>query len=467
MAIAVPISFSVGSRLVIITIDYSILYICLTRPSSTVTNQPSIMYTDRINPDLPEGRLLVSSRGIELKDPTLPISPIPLEEKAERLVEYLEQQNFEPKTVMRMRRTYVWIKAQGGNHSIKLSNQLLKEHPKEMISLTRWVLFDYYDMLPSRKRINRSPYSELSTYYREIIDNGMRAGQKTGIRDLTISVEASMTTSFFSHLMKIKIDHLSHLTEMHVRDYTRAGHCGPMILYRISVFLRRYSQTYNDTVVVSILHFFPKEKLVRKVYQAITPEERRTLETFILSQECPLSKRDRAIVMLLFYLGMRSNDVRKLRLKDIDWTNSNIKFVQGKTIGEMTLPLRPVVGNALYDYIANERPKCNEDLLFLSYKTYAGKYRPCQINKITNNAYKAADIRSGKVRKGTHLLRHSLADEMINQGNDITMVTKTLGHLNSSTTLGYMSSNIEQLRSCALSIEPYPIHSKYISYEYE
>ena len=432
-----------------------------------VNNQSDIMYTDRINPDLPEGRLLVSSRGIELKDPTLPISSVPLKDKAEELLKYLELQSFEPKTIMRMRKTYVWIKNQGENCSLKEYNQILRKHPKEMIPLTRWLLFDYYDMLPSRKRANPSPYSELSTYYREIIDNGMRAGQKTCIRDLTISVEASMTTSFFSHLMGIHVNDLSQLTEMHVRDYARSGHCAPMTLYRISVFLRRYAQIYNDAVVVSKLHFFPKEKLVRRVYQAITPEERRALETFILSQECSLSKRDRAIIMLLFYLGMRSNDVRKLRLKDIDWANSNIKFVQGKTIGEMILPLRPVVGNALYDYIANERPQCNEELLFLSYKTYAGKYRPCQINKITNNAYKAAGIRNGKVRKGTHLLRHSLADEMINQGNDITMVTKTLGHLNPSTTLGYMSSNIEQLRSCALSIDPYPVNSKYVSYECE
>ena len=423
------------------------------------------MYTDRINPDFPEGRLLVSSRGFELKDPSLPISTIPLDEKADKLLEYLDLHHFEPQTIQRMRKTYSCIRSAATKRSIRLYNELLQKHPAEKTSLIRWLLFDYYDMLPSNKRINPSAYYELSPYYRNLIDDGMRAGQKTGIRDLTISVEASMTTNFFSHLMSIKVHELTQLTEQQVRDYTRSGKCGPMILYRISVFLRRYAHIYDDSSVKSVLHFFPKEKLVRRVYQAITPDERKTLETFLLSETCPLSKRDKAIVMLMFYLGMRSNDVTKLRLSDIDWESSQIRFVQGKTVGEMVLPLRPVVGNALYDYINNERPKCSTELLFVSYKTYSGDYRPCRATSITNKVYESAGIRTGNVRKGTHLLRHSLADEMINQGNDITMVTKMLGHLSPSTTLGYLSSNIEQLRACALSIEPYPVTSKHYCHE--
>lgn len=49
---------------------------------------------------------------------------------------------------------------------------------------------------------------------------------------------------------------------------------------------------------------------------------------------------------------------------------------------------------------------------------------------------------------------------MMNSGSDITIVAKMLGHLHPNTTLGYLSSNIEQLRSCALSIEKYPVKHK-------
>ena len=54
---------------------------------------------------------------------------------------------------------------------------------------------------------------------------------------------------------------------------------------------------------------------------------------------------------------------------------------------------------------------------------------------------------------------------MVNRGNDVTVVSKMLGHLSPSTTLGYLSSNVEQLRSCALSIEQYPVHSVYYNHE--
>jgi len=423
------------------------------------------MYIDRINPDLPEGRLLVSKRGFELKDPTSPTSSVPLEQKADKLLQHIEKQGFERKTILNMRRTYSHISTSGGPRSIEKYNVLLREWPADKTFLARWLLYDYYDMLPSNKRIHASNYAELSPYYRNLVDNAMRAGQKAGIRDLTISVEASVTTNFLHYLQRLNVNDFSRLTEKQVRDYTRCGTCGPMILYRVSVFLRRYASVFDDPSVASVLHFFPKEKLVRKVYQALTSEERKTLEQFLLSQDCPLCKRDRAIVILMLYLGLRSNDVGNLRLEDIDWERNQIKFLQGKTLGEMTLPLRPVVGNALYDYIVNERPKCDDSRLFISHRPHTGAYGQCSINGITNRAYDLAGIRKGKVRKGTHLLRHSLADEMVNQGNDITMVTKTLGHLNPNTTLGYLSSNIEQLRSCALSIKPFPVTSKCYRHE--
>ena len=86
------------------------------------------MYIDRINPDLPEGRLLVSERGFELKDPTLPISPVPLEQKADKLFQYIEQHGFEKKTILNIRRTYSRVSARGGPRSIEKYNALLREH---------------------------------------------------------------------------------------------------------------------------------------------------------------------------------------------------------------------------------------------------------------------------------------------------------------------------------------------------
>lgn len=423
------------------------------------------MYTDRINPCLPEGRLLISSMGFELKLPSLPQSPTPLAEKVELLFTHLKENSFEPFYETHMRKLYDIIVVRGAERNIVLYNALLRELPKERNFLSYWLLYDFYDMLPSGKKINPSSYDNLSPYYRRIIDDGMRLSQETGIRDLTISVEASMVSSFFGYLQQKGVSRLSNLAESQVRDYTRSGHCTPMVVYRISLFLRRYANKTSNEEVLSVLPYFPKERLDRKVYPALTSQERDRLEALVLDDGNALSKKERAIISLMLYLGMRSNDVLSLCISDINWREGTIRFNQGKTGNEIVLPLRPVVGNFLYGYLMEERPKCNDNRLFIPKELRAGKYGECSIEYIVNKAYELAGIRWQGEHRGTHLLRHSFADEMINSGSDITLVSKALGHLNPNTTLGYLSSNIEQLRACALSINDIPVKHKLYCHE--
>lgn len=416
------------------------------------------MYTDKINPDHPEGRLLISHDGFYLKDPSLPTSGIPLCDKAEKMFKHLNENNFEVMTKERMRKSYDAILEVNAGRDISRYSQLLQKHPSERKFLSWWLLFDFYDMLPDGRRVNSgAAYYRLTPYYRDIIDKCMGAAVESGLRELTVSVEASMTAPFFEYLERNGVKNLSQLTEKTVRDFTRSGRCAPMALYRMSLFLRRYAEQEQDEALLSILHYFPKEVKVRKIYDPFTHKDRETLESFILSGDCPLCKRDRAIVALMLYTGMRGCDVRGLNLKNIDWENRTIRFRQGKTLGDVVLPLRPVVGNLIYDYISSERPKCASEKCFVSRQPHSGKYGGLNIPAIVNRVYDLCGIRQNGVRKGPHLLRHSLADEMVNEGSDVTMVSKTLGHLSPNTSLGYMTSNVEQLRACALSIEPYPV----------
>ena len=424
------------------------------------------MYTDKINPDHPEGRLLISNRAFHLKDQSIPTSSVPLSDKAQSMFVHLKERNFEVKTKDRMQKAYDVIIKSYESRSISYYSQLLKENPAEQKYLSWWLLFDFYNMLPDGRRINsNSAYYRLSSYYRNIIDGGMKAGVENRLRNLTISVEASMTAPFLEYLQDMGIDRLQGLTEKAVRDFTRSGRCKPMSLYRISLFLGRYAERNQDDEILSILHFFPKERLDRKIYEAFTHTDRQKLEGFILSEDCPLSLRDRAIVALLLYTGMRGCDVHDLKLSDIDWVKNTIKFRQGKTLGDVILPLRPVVGNLIYRYLAEERPKCAREECFVSLLRHSGEYTGPNISSVVNRAYDLCGIRQNGIRKGPHLLRHSLADEMVNEGSDVTMVTKTLGHISPNTSLGYMSSNIEMLRACALSIEPYPVKHKLYCHE--
>ena len=198
------------------------------------------MYTDKINPDHPEGRLLILPTSFQLKDPSLPISAIPLHEKAPTLFKHLEDNHFEVESKARMRRAYDAICNAEAERNISRYNKLLKNMPEERKFLSWWLLYDWYDMLPDGRRINaNAAYYSLSPYYRNLIDRCMEAGLQAHVRELTVSVEASMTAPFLLHLQKNKVFRLNRLREPMVRDFTRSGRCAPMALYRMSLFLKR------------------------------------------------------------------------------------------------------------------------------------------------------------------------------------------------------------------------------------
>ncbi|MCP5008812.1 MAG: tyrosine-type recombinase/integrase, partial [Aestuariibacter sp.] len=72
--------------------------------------------------------------------------------------------------------------------------------------------------------------------------------------------------------------------------------------------------------------------------------------------QCPLTaRRDRAALMLMWSLALRAGDIANLDLCDIDWTESRVRF-SGKNKRETWLPLTQDVGDALIDYLQNERP---------------------------------------------------------------------------------------------------------------
>jgi site-specific recombinase XerD len=127
-----------------------------------------------------------------------------------------------------------------------------------------------------------------------------------------------------------------------------------------------------------------------------------------------VGRRDRAILLLLARLGLRSGDIVHLRLSDIDWKGASIQ-VCGKGRRQTQLPLSQEVGQAILAYLKKGRPRVNLEAVFLC---CCAPFRPfgssCVITKIVDKAIR----RAGVVRPGrgaAHLLRHSLATSLVRQ----------------------------------------------------
>ena len=417
-------------------------------------------YIDKINPAMPEGRIVVRDGQILLKDKGYPMSTVPLSSKWQMLIKYISCEGYSEKEIQSFQEALNLISKRCAQRDLDGYNRLRHRYKSHKSQFLSWMLFDFYDMMPTNRKYYPSDYDLLDRPYRELIDEGMRAGKSNNLRDSTISIEAASVASFFLYLQRTGITSFYEIQEKHIRNYIQKNHCEQIIVYRIGLFIKRLSGQIKDIRLKRIADLFPKQRAQKKVYPAMSKEERGKLEAFLLDPQSQISLLERAVGITFLYTGMRKEDLLNLKLSDIDWAQNVIRYSQDKNGNINVLPLRPVVGNYLLEYIQNERPVGDCEFLFLSKKKVRGKHQRFNISELVNRLYDMTGIRQGRVRKGTHLLRHSLADELINSGSDLAIVSKILGHKDPETTLGYLSANIEQLRECALDVSQYPITHK-------
>lgn len=158
--------------------------------------------------------------------------------------------------------------------------------------------------------------------------------------------------------------------------------------------------------------------------------------------------RDLAILMLVARLGLRSAEVARLELGDIDWRAGQIA-VRGKGRRSDRLPLPCDVGQALTDYLSKARPATPLRSVFLSCKAPVRCIRPDLVSNVTRRACDRAGLR----RVGAHRLRHALAAELLRRGATLVAVSQVLRHRDLATTAIYAKVDLDALRKVA---QPWP-----------
>jgi len=165
----------------------------------------------------------------------------------------------------------------------------------------------------------------------------------------------------------------------------------------------------------------------------------------------PEGLRDKAILLLLATLGLRSGEVRSLELCNIVWQAGELRLPHTKTRRERILPLLAEVGTALADYVLHGRPAVVVPQVFLR---HGPNPRPMMENTvvwIVRRHLQRAGIHVE--RAGAHMLRHSLATRMVNAGVPIKSVADVLGHTSIDTTAIYTKVDQKSLAGVAL---PFP-----------
>ncbi|WP_418511398.1 tyrosine-type recombinase/integrase [Corallibacter sp.] len=161
--------------------------------------------------------------------------------------------------------------------------------------------------------------------------------------------------------------------------------------------------------------------------------------------------RNRLIIELFYSTGIRRIELVNLKLSDLDLPNKTLK-VLGKRNKERLVPLLDSVIQTIHKYIDTRKTLENiqeNTHLFLTKKGV--KIYETLVYRIINEYF---SIASTKVKKSPHILRHSFATHLLNQGADLNAVKELLGHSSLAATQIYTHNSIAELKKVYLNAHP-------------
>ena len=201
-------------------------------------------------------------------------------------------------------------------------------------------------------------------------------------------------------------------------------------------FLQRISLIGVSPVEgLSTLKFYPEKQI------PFSKEEMQDLSAVLDSGEVELL--DRLIIEVLYQTGMRRAELSNLLLENVHFYRNEITVI-GKGNKQRIVPVSPTLMKELKVYNDEYRkPNSDADLYF--FVTPKGK-------KITEKFVYLLVIRylsavSSKRKRSPHILRHSFATHILNNGAEISKVKKMMGHASLSSTQVYTNADIEQLKN--------------------
>lgn len=166
-------------------------------------------------------------------------------------------------------------------------------------------------------------------------------------------------------------------------------------------------------------------------------------------EEAPL--RTKAMMRLGLRLGLRDIDICCLRFSQIDWKNDQIILEQEKTGVTIYLPLLEDVGNAIMDYILNERPTEAKKNPYVFVRRQAPYKKLESMYMVCSKLFERAEIQIvNRDSCGVHVCRYTLTHKLLLNKIPHQVITDVLGHVSKESDKPYLSMEEQMLKECPL-----------------
>lgn len=261
--------------------------------------------------------------------------------------------------------------------------------------------------------------------------------------------------NYYSYITLKKINYIT-INKDQIREYLKYLDELKLSKNSISRTLSTLRHFYSylitqNKIKINNFKLIKNPKKEKKLPNFLQPNEIQTIFES-LSVETPLEIRNRLIIELLYATGLRVSELTSINLNDIDINDKEIK-ITGKGNKDRIVFFGEYALKYLKLYLEESRPilatKKSPNILFLNKN--GGSLSSRSVENIVNKVVEEAAL---KHKISPHVLRHTFATDMLNNGADLKSVQELLGHSSLSTTQIYTHITNERLRSVYLKSFP-------------
>ena len=336
------------------------------------------------------------------------------------------------------------------------TNKSKSRHQQFMRSKRMLDDFDNYKKFFLKRSLPNALYSSYPSNWNIVLDGYLDYLKNVRQNsDNSIKIKGDYLIHLLSYFYQNKLTNLKQLSKSDITNFVNKTIEKGNVSKRRNFYVLREFLTYlfiENILLKDLSIYVPK----------INNKQKRKLPTYLkqndvekLLKSIPRERksdiRNYTIILIAARLGLRLSDILNIKLKDIDWKNNKINVVQPKTNYLNILPLSKEVGWAIIDYINKARPKCSNEYLFIK-MTYPFE----KLEQFTefNKYFDKCDFEIKDTKKGIHNLRHSLANNMLDNDIPISIISSVLGHASVNTTSNtYIKIDLKNLKKVCLEVD--------------
>ncbi len=281
--------------------------------------------------------------------------------------------------------------------------------------------------------------------------------QTKGLSDSTIYNYINETRKFIKFCSKDKHFQIRNLTASIIYNYIskKTGQMHLKVIQHTMTSLRGFIKYLQIRGLCKSILIETLPRISCRKYSKIPgclsqKDVQKVMNSF--KEQTPFGLRNRAMALCLARLGLRSIEVVRLCLEDIDWKSGVINITKNKSRRTDSLPLLKEIGDAIVVYLKKGRPATKDRHVFVNHGNKQGSLISTGVVRyIIRAGFKKACIPIPF--RPVHIFRHSLASRMIQQGVTIKEIADILRHRCLTTTMIYTKVDFPLLLEVAM---PWP-----------